>query len=318
MARGKGVLRHLEGWELALVAVTVAVVGIFLLVPFPVTPEDVPLPVADERALAARERTDIELAAGVIPLLERDAAGLYDLRAFGEAFRAYGRAEALASQAPSANGQGPDMYEGVRTRRALIDAVNRARALGDDKLRAVRAYQKEQFVAQLETWERTQAVSEELTGLGGSFLTLASRYGWRTDRKLDMSERLRGIFFERRWNELTGLTEGAYALSLDEYRAFYRFLLTHPPVEQSSASPKEACLWADEWRLRKIAEIARVDPSYPAGLARGVLLYRTGRYPAAADALRDYLGSSEDGAYALRARNYLAEASARAQASSSP
>jgi len=315
MAPGKGVLRHLEGWELALVAVTVALVGIFLLVPFPVTPEDLPLPVADDRALADRARADDELAAGVIPLLERDAAGLYDLRAFGEAFRAYGRAEASAGQA---NGQGSDMYEVVRMRRALIDAVNRARALGDDKMRAVRAYQKAQFIAQLENWERTQAVSEELTGLGGSFLTLASRYGWRTERKLDMSERLRGIFFERRWNELTGLTEGSYALSLDEHRAFYRFLLTHPPVEQSSASPKDVCLWADEWRLRKIAEIARIDPSYPAGLARGVLLYRTGRYPAAADAFRDYLGSSEDGAYALRARNYLAEANARAQATPSP
>src|SRR5215831_19465526 len=126
MAPGKGVLRHLEGWELALVAVTVALVGIFLLVPFPVTPEDLPLPVADDRALADRARADDELAAGVIPLLERDAAGLYDLRAFGEAFRAYGRAEASASQPPAAHGQASDMYEVVRMRRALIDAVNRA------------------------------------------------------------------------------------------------------------------------------------------------------------------------------------------------
>jgi len=307
MGKSKGVLRHLEGWELAVVAVTVALVGILLLVPFPVKPEDLPLPVADERALADRQRADDELAAGVIPLLERDASGLYDLRAFGEAFRAYGRAEASS-----------DMYEVVRMRRTLIDAVNSARALGDDKMRGVRAYQKQQFVAQLEVWERTQAASEELTGLGGSFLTLASRYGWRTDHKLDMSERLRGIFFERRWNEVTGLTEGPYALSLDEYRAFYRFLLTHPAVEPALASPKEACLLADEWRLRKIGEIARVDPSYPAGLARGVLLYRIGRYPAAADALRDYLGSTEDGPYALRARNYLAEANARAQAPPSP
>lgn len=314
----KGVLRHLEGWELALVAVTVALVGIFLLVPFPVPPEDLPLPVADERALADRQRADDGLAAAVIPLLERDASGLYDLRAFGEAFRAYGRAEASVGQTPSAHGQGSDMYEVVRMRKALIDSVNRARVLGDDKMRGVRAYQKDQFVDQLAVWERTQAASEELTGLGGSFLALASRYGWRTDHKLDMSERLRGIFFERRWNEVTGLTEGPYALSLDEYRAFYRFLLTHPAVEMALAPPKEACLWADEWRLRKIGEIAHVDPSYPAGLARGVLLYRVGRYPAAADALRDYLAASEDGSYALRARNYMAEAKARAEPPPNP
>jgi hypothetical protein len=42
-----------------------------------------------------------------------------------------------------------------------------------------------------------------------------------------------------------------------------------------------------------------------------VVLYRVGRYPAAAQALRDYLGTSTDGCYALRARNYLVAAVAR-------
>ena len=75
---------------------------------------------------------------------------------------------------------------------------------------------------------------------------------------------------------------------------------------------KDACRAADQWRLRKIEELARLDPSYPYVLARGVLYYRLGRYPEATQAFRDYLGAAEDGRYVLRARNYFATAVARA------
>jgi hypothetical protein len=294
-----GVLRHLEGWELGVIAVTVALMGTFLAVPLRVVPEDLPLPIADERRLAERQREDRELAARVVPLLEQEQ--LYDVRAFGEAFRAYGRSEASS-----------DMYEVVRTRRKLLDAVNRARALGDDNLRGLRAYQKERFVTELGGWERSGKESEEMAELGGPFPALASRYGWIEGGKLDMSDVLRGIFFEKRWNEVTGLTAPPYALSLDEHRLFYRFLLTRPHLEAGGEMPEEACRRADEWRLKKVGEIARIDPGYPALLARGVLLYRMGLYPAAAQALRDHLNASRGGPHALRARNYLAEATARA------
>src|SRR5262249_9140348 len=135
-------------------------------------------------------------------------------------FRAYGQAESSS-----------DMYEVVRMRKKLLDAVNVARALGDGPLLGVRAYEKERFLAALLRWEQTNTESEELRGLGGSFLSLAARYGWLANKKLFMDELVRGIFFERRWNELTGLTEAPFALSGDENRAFYRFLLTRPPVE---------------------------------------------------------------------------------------
>jgi hypothetical protein len=127
-----------------------------------------------------------------------------------------------------------------------------------------------------------------------------------------MDRALRGIFFKRRWNEVTGLTQAPFALTLDEQRAFYAFLLEHPFVEgKETMSPADACRAADQWRLRKIDEIARIDPSYPYALARGVLFYRLGRFPAAAQSFRDYLGSS-DGRYAVRARNYLVASAARA------
>ncbi|HEY3593307.1 MAG TPA: hypothetical protein VGL13_05520, partial [Polyangiaceae bacterium] len=135
----------------------------------------------------------------------------------------------------------------------------------------------------------------------------------------EMTPSVRGIFFERRWNEVTGLTEGAYALSLDEHRAFYRFLLARPPVEATLLGPSQACLMADEWRLRKVNEVGKIDPAYPATLARGILLYRTKSYGPAVDALRTYLQGDQRAMYTLRARNYLAEAAARvAEAPATP
>jgi hypothetical protein len=76
--------------------------------------------------------------------------------------------------------------------------------------------------------------------------------------------------------------------------------------------PKAECLLADRWRLRKIEELAARDPAYPRLLARGVLLFRMGDYPAAAQAFRDHLAGANDPPYALRARNYLLAANARA------
>jgi hypothetical protein len=295
----EGVLRHLEGWELGFIAVTVALIGTFLAVPLRVAPQDLPLPIADERRIVEKQREDHELARGIIPLLEQKQ--LYDVRALGEAFRAYGRAEASS-----------DMYEVVRTRKSLLDAVNRARTLGDDKLLGLRAYQKERFVGELASWERSGEASDEMAELGGPFPALAARYGWAPGGKLEMSGALRGIFFKRRWNEVTGLTAAPYDLSLDEHRLFYRFLLANPNVDARRDGPGEACRRADEWRLKKVGEIARIDPDYPALLARGVLLYRIGLYPAAAQALRGHLDAVGGGSHALRARNYLAEATARA------
>jgi hypothetical protein len=76
---------------------------------------------------------------------------------------------------------------------------------------------------------------------------------------------------------------------------------------------------ADEWRLRKVNEVGKIDPAYPATLARGILLYRTKSYGPAVDALRTYLQGDQRAMYTLRARNYLAEAAARvAEAPATP
>jgi hypothetical protein len=303
-----GVGRHLEGWEAGLVAVVIALAGVLLVVPLRVAPRDLPLPIVDGKALSAALERERALAAAVVPSLEgeishpAEGTTLYDLRAFGEAFRAYGRAEVS-----------DDVYAVVRARQKLAESLARARALGDDKVLGLRAYQKELFLRELERWETSKRPSNELAELGGKFAATATREGWLEGRELAMAPSLRGIFFKRRWNEVTGLGESQFALTLDEQRAFYAFLLEHPFVEgKENASAAEACRAADQWRLRKIEELGRLDPAFPYALARGVVFYRLGRYPAAAQAFRDYLGSPTDGRYALRARNYLLAALASA------
>ena len=308
MRKKGGALRHFEGWEVGIVAVAIALVGTVLAVPIAVVPRDVPAPRVDGQALASTLEEETKLAAAIARALEADLGrtsgtrDLYDLRAFGEEFRAYGTAEASG-----------DTYAVVRARQRLFEAVARARTTGDDALLALRAYQKQRFLRELTRWENGGAASEELTGLGGGFLDLTRKSGWLSGRSIVMDDRVRGIFFKRRWNQVTGVTGGAYEVSLDEHRAFYAFLLTHPYVEgRGVLDAKSACQAADRWRLRKVEELARIDPSYPHTLARGVLFFRLERYPDAAQAFRDYLGAAQDGRYVLRARNYLMAAVARA------
>jgi hypothetical protein len=74
-------------------------------------------------------------------------------------------------------------------------------------------------------------------------------------------------------------------------------LLAHSPAGGSRG--------ADRTALLAVAALERLDPSYPAALARGVLLYGSGAKAAAADAFRDQLSRREDGPFRLRARNHL-------------
>jgi hypothetical protein len=308
MIRKKGgALRHLEGWEVGIVAVVIALLGTLLSVPLPVAPRDVPVPLPDGKSLSRTLAQESAAASAIGRALELErertsgTSELYDLRAFGQEFRAYGAAEASG-----------DTYAVVRARQKLLEAVARARGLGDDKLAALRAYQQKLFLAELHKWENSGRASEELEGLGGAFLDMTRQSGWLVGSTIVMDDQVRGIFFKRRWNQVTNVSGPAYAISVDEHRVFYAFLLTHPYVEGlAGLDAKRACDAADLWRLRKVEELARIDPSYPYLLAQGVLFYRLGSYTNAAQKLRQYVGAAEDGRYLLRARNYLAMAMAR-------
>jgi len=283
-------------------AIVIAGLGVLLAVPIAVTPQEIPLPVVDGAALSTtleHDRTRAgELATTLSRELERESgAGLYDLRALGQSLRAYGKAES-----------GGDTYEVVRARQALQENVGRARAEGDERLLALRAYEGVQFARELARYENTGLQSDELIGLAGPFIALMSRYGWIHERVVGMDDALRSTFWKRRWNEVTGMTEGVFALTVDEQRVFYAFLLQHPVLDGSVRDANTSRRARAEWLLRKVDELGHLDPAYPLLLARGVLLYRLERYAPSAEALRAHLLSGADPPYALRARNYLAAA----------
>lgn len=300
----------MDGWQAGVVAVAIALAGAVLAVPHPVPPIEVPPPTVDEVALARTMAADRVRAEAIAPVLARELEGktidtsFYDLRALGSALRDFGRVDADG-----------DATEVVDTRAKLVRAVEAARRLGDEKLLSLRAYEGRAFLAEVRRYERTGVQSDELRALGGAFVTMLERNGWLRGRRVLPDEAVRAILWKRRWNELTGLTDGPFAPTLDEQRAFYRFLLAHPGVQAAAGMPGATadCRVLDAWRLRKVDELANLDPTYPRLLARGVLLYRLGQSVAAVQALRDYLEGRTDGAYALRARNYLDAALERAE-----
>jgi hypothetical protein len=290
--------------------VLLAVVVALFAVPRRVDPSELPLPLTDSGALRAALIRDRTLADQIAPALEKEIADptsgntLYDLRAVGQEFRAYGTAEATA-----------EMEVVLQARQRLLRAIPAARAKGDEKLLALRAYQQRIFLSELATWETTGQQSRELVEIAGPFVRMISRHGWNDERgRLAMSEPLRAVFFKRRWVEVTGLVDPPFGLKLEETRAFFAFLLSHPWVDRDAAvEPTSACLFADQWRIRKIDELSKLDPAYPRLLARGILQFRMGDYPSAAQTFRDYVASATDPPYVLRARNYLMAANARAE-----
>lgn len=282
---------------------------VVLAAPFAARPFDLPLPVARPSRIEAHLRAQRVLALKLEPELAREASeGVggphFDLRALGTAIRAYGRAEVA-----------DDRSTVVSARAKVLAAAAQARRTALSDLPAFRAYQAELFLHGLRRWEREGVRSTDLEELGGVFLDAASRHGWIGEgRELLMNDAMRTLFFERRWNEVTGLFEPDLLLSLDETRAFYAFLLA--PRRRISQGRDRVALGRDEdeWRLRKVDELERFDPDYPAGLARGILLYRLGRFAPAERALAQHVETFPEGAHAVLARNAWLAARARVTA----
>ncbi|MRG97060.1 tetratricopeptide repeat protein [Polyangium spumosum] len=290
VARGFG--RHLEGWQPGLVAVFLAASGALLAVPRSVPPAELPVPLVEPRRLAevAAEDDARARAAEASPL---DA----DVRALGSLLRAFGRADAGGDDAMLAE-----------LRRRIGPAAARALAQGDAAVLALRAYQLRSFLREVRRFASTGEATDELVELGGPFADVLTRNGWCEGRPpcvMHMDERAQRASFKLRWNEISGLSGSALALTLDERRALYGFLLVHPP---RGAEDQAAFL------LRKIDELAALDPSYPRELARGVVWYRKGEFGRAAEHLATYLETSPDGPYALRAQNHLRAALERSLA----
>jgi hypothetical protein len=149
----------------------------------------------------------------------------------GEAVRRFGRSSA----------------RGEDTTHERDDIVSRAKVVLEQnqaqRLLALRAVQTQYFLRALSEFERTKQPSSELDELGGEFLLHARKSAWldQNDRLLPDEATLR-VLFRLRWAELIGKRKVfPFALSLNEWRIYYRFLLQHPERAQSEAesSPNE-------------------------------------------------------------------------------
>lgn len=301
----RGLARHLEGWQPGALAVFLALSAALVVVPRGVEPVELPEPRVDNRALAAIDARERELAASVVdrPL---DA----DARALGSAIRAFGHADADA-----------DPGELAAARDQVLTAFRRALSVAPDDVMRLRAVQLEQFITAVRAWEVTGVEGEALRELAGPFLVALRRNDWAEEahgrRRVDLDRAALSALFKRRWNDITGAAGPGFDLAIDEQRGFLRFLLRHPVPPMLlplSANPSRAELderravtrtQIAQYRLKKIEELVPLDPTYPAQLARGIVYYQRGDYVRAVQAFRDHLDDTPDGPYTLRARNYL-------------
>jgi hypothetical protein len=297
-----GWTRHLEGWELGVLIVFIAGAAVTVSVHRPVDPVDLPEPRLSPRALHAVASHDEALAARVEAENAREARLPFEVRALGSAVAAYGLAEVRA-----------DDGEIIAARRAVASAAKLAAPHGEEALAKLRAYQLRAFLrglARFEAGRRGAEVPKEVHELGGSFVETARKRGWIEGKTLAIDDAVRRAMFKKRWNELTYAKGPAFDLTLDEHRALYRFLLLHPPADEiQAASPvvrvEHRAYLTEQYRLRKIDELSKIDPDYPANLARGVALYRIGRYPQAEAHFTLHLEAHPEGPYTQRAQNYL-------------
>lgn len=297
MSRTQKLLEH---WEAGTIVVVVALICALVAVPRPVLPDEIPFPRVEQRVLMQISQKDADRASA----LARERPG-YDVRALGEAVRLYG-----AADADSDGDRGSSQYN------QLARAVAPALEQGAEPVLALRAYQMTVFLRELDRFAATGVETTELRELGGGIIALLRRSHWiRPEGKgyrLLPDRFVLEALFRKRWNEITGLKNPPFALTIQEQRALYAFLLANPLVVGNVAPGLPwRCRAANEYLLRKVSELAAIDPEYPADIARGILLMRTGRPKEAVDVLATYVERHPDGPLAMRARNSLREAQER-------
>lgn len=274
--------KHLEGWPSGLAVVAMAALSALLVVPRQVAPDWVPPPRVDRLEQRHLQQREAERAA-------RARAGLpLEVRAVGEAFRQLGRVS-------SARDASPEL-----ARSALLARLETARQRhGDERLLELRALQAELFVEALMARSDSEPTPERVE-LGGSLFTLGQQRGWFEQGPGRARRDELATLFRVYWADLLQLRRHPFAPTLNEWRAYYRFLLSQP-IRNAETRGHDLQL-----QLGYVAALAREDLEYPSQLARGVLLYRLGSIPRAAEQFVAHLQRQPDGPWTLRAKNYLA------------
>lgn len=285
IGRDTGYLRrHLDGWQAALVAVTIVLLAAILVVPRAGARVDLPLPDVDREAqLAELERLDgLAGRAKGHPLP-------YAVRAVGEQVRRIG-----AMSKPSVGAQ-----DSIVELRRLVRAARTE--YGNDPLLVLRAVQTRLFIRAVDRWLSSRAADRELTELAGNFPEVAQSRGWVDDARLTVAREDLESAYLTRWTVLAGLADDStFAPSLDDLRVYFRLRIGYPEIGSGRENLREL---SDD-----IVSLFKKDSEYPIWLARGVVDYHAHRYEDAAGAFRQHLTLHPSGPWTLRARNYLAEA----------
>ncbi|NUO49167.1 MAG: hypothetical protein HOV80_09960 [Polyangiaceae bacterium] len=277
--------KHLEGWQLGVVIVVMAWVAVLLMVPRTEEPESVPLPhLAPREVSASRARAAEESRR----LASHELSP--NLRLLGARLNAYGLAEHAG-----------DKRRMVELAQLTQELGGQLAVLEHEHILDLRAHLAERFVQTFSEFVRTGIETEELVGLGGNVVETFRKNGWleHTDEpEFDLF--LRGLH-KRRFDKLIG-TKIEMPIDSAEERAKVRFLMQHPP-RAPVADPDG--VFAGNFVLGQIEEAVNLDPSYPENYARGIALFRIGRYEASAAAFDAFLAERDGGPYRIRAANYL-------------
>ncbi len=302
LAVTRGWSRHLDGWQPALLALLLAGSTAALAIPRSVAPVDLPEPRLDPRALHNVALADAALADSA----DRERLDV-DVLKLGSVLFRYGIADAKR-----------DNEALSRARSDVLDASFRALRVGTAPMLALRAHHLRSFLREMARYEATGEESEKLHEVAGGILHRFAHNGWIVSagarRRVLPDATVLSVLFKKHWDEVVGVHGEPFESTLAESRAFYRFLLAHPALPESAGAPglvEARTAITGQYRLKKLDELSALDHDYPVQLARGVVYYQLRRYPLAVEAFRRHLEGSPDGAYSLRANNYLRAALGR-------
>jgi hypothetical protein len=294
-ARAKtGLARHLEGWQVGALIIFIVASISAVVVPRSASPSSLP-PAELGLELLASARAESARAHREAEALELPNS----TRLLAARLRSLGRMEASGDERAIDNGR-QMIFDAAR--QALHERPQAVVALRD--LEAARF--RELYLHRMRAHH--DPPSDELAELGGSILLQFDENGWLSkSADIDAStDILLEGFYKRRFARVLDTKLPALSPSQTEERAVLGFLLLHPPkprIDEGNSGGDGT----GPYLLRRIDELVKLEPSYPASYAKGIVLFRMGHFEASASAFDSFLQEG-DGPYRLRAINYLKSA----------
>jgi hypothetical protein len=284
--------RHFEGWQVGALVIFIVASISAVTVPRSVDPSSLPPADVGPKQLA-EARAESARALAAAEALELPASA----RLFGARLRALGRSEAAGDERGIDNG-----------RQMVFDAALHALHDQPEAVIAVRDLQAARFRDLYLQRMGGDDPGEELAELGGSILLQFEENGWlskKADIDASTATLLEG-FHKRRFAKVLDTKHPSLLPNETEEHVVLGFLLLHPPkptIEQGNSGGDGT----GPYLLRRIDELVKLEPSYPASYAKGIVLFRMGHFEASASAFDAFLQQG-DGPYRLRAVNYLKSA----------